>query len=128
MVKVKPKMDKNSKTLLVFPDPLWMPDMISGAAFLYFKTPLLFTIPSAASIGILGSGPSWKLREMVNKQHPPWRDSFLKMFDLYVMGTKVSSETLNILSPLHGSCFKWIQLVFPHTKEWLSWANYQIMR
>jgi hypothetical protein len=115
-------MNKDSSTLFVFPDPLWTPDMISGSAFLYFKGPILFTIPSASSIGLLGAGP-WKLRKMVQDRQPTWSDPFLKMFNLYVVGTQASSETMKILSPLHGEGFKWIQLVFPHTKEWLAEAG-----
>ncbi len=116
-------MTKNTNTpMLFYPDSLWIPDMISGAAFLYFQGPILFTIPSASSIGILGGGPS-RLVDLVKKHNPKWAEEFRKMFDLYVVGTKLSSKTMNLLKPLHGHYFKWIQLVFPHTTELLDEAE-----
>jgi hypothetical protein len=100
-------MDKNAKApMLFYPDSLWVPEMISGAAFLYFQEPILFTIPSASSIGILGAGSS-RLVELVKKNNPKWVAEFRKMFDLYVIGTKLSSKTMELLKPLHGPCFKW---------------------
>lgn len=108
--------------MLFYPDSLWVPEMISGAAFLYFQEPMLFTIPSASSIGILGAGPS-KLVDLVKKRDQKWSEEFRKMFHLYVVGTKLSSKTMKLLEPLHGPCFKWIQLVFPHTTEWLDEAE-----
>ena len=33
------------KVLIVFPDPVTSLDMLSGAAFLYFDTPIILTIP-----------------------------------------------------------------------------------
>jgi hypothetical protein len=116
-------MDKNAKApMLFYPDSLWVPEMISGAAFLYFQEPILFTIPSASSIGILGAGSS-RLVELVKKNNPKWVAEFRKMFDLYVIGTKLSSKTMELLKPLHGPCFKWIQLVYPHTTECLDEAE-----
>lgn len=108
--------------MLFFPDSLWVPEMISGAAFLYFQEPMSFTIPSASSIEILGAGPS-KLVDLVKERDPKWGDEFRKMFHLYVVGTKLSSKTMKLLEPLHGPCFKWIHLVFPHTTEWLNEAE-----
>jgi len=104
--------------MLFFPDPLWVPTMISGAVFLYFDGPMLIPIPSSSSIGMLGVGPS-KLAELVEKRNPQWGKSFLAMYSLYEAGTQAFSATMKLLEPLHDPCLKWIQLVYPHTTEWM---------
>ncbi|MHC4618641.1 MAG: hypothetical protein ACYTEQ_12915 [Planctomycetota bacterium] len=104
--------------LLLFPDPLWTPDMVSGAAFLYFDRPMLIPIPSASSLGMLGAGPI-KVVEMVKKLSPPWEREFVSMWSLHAGGTQASCATRELLQPLHGHCFIYIQLAYPHTTDWM---------
>lgn len=102
--------------LLLFPDPLWTPRMISGAAFLYFDDPLGLLVPSSSSLGMLGVGPH-KLANLVSEREPQWSAAFMSMYrDLHV-GRDCHLNTRRLLEPLRGSSFVWIHLIYPHTVE-----------
>jgi hypothetical protein len=107
---------------MIWPDPLWSADTLSGALFLYFDQPLVAPVRASASIALCGAGPG-KLVELVARRSPSWETSFRSMYGLYAAGAKSAAQAADILKPLMGKQLLTAVLAYPHTTEWMDRAR-----
>lgn len=94
--------------LYVFPDPVTVPEMLSGAAFLYFQQPLLFTLPP-----VVLTEDSYQLLSTIKERKPEWSTTFFSLFDAWCHQHDKWRETLEALAPLKEKAFKNVWLVYP---------------
>jgi len=94
--------------LFVFPDPVTGPEMLSGAAFLYFQQPLLLTIPP-----IVVTQDSCKLLSLIKERKPEWGAVFLYLFECWRHQLDESRKMLDAIAPLKEKSFKTVWLSYP---------------
>ena len=95
---------------VAFPDPIFELDMVSGACFLYFREPILFTLLPTVSLVFVDP---FKLVELVRQRNPQWADNFFTVFNLWRRQHESYSKTAEVLGPLHGQGYKTIRVVYP---------------
>jgi hypothetical protein len=98
--------------LLVFPDPIVNPQMVSGAAFLYFREPLILTAPPQ----IVSEG-SFQLLDLVKERKPSWAGQFNSFFTMWRAINNSALKALEILNPIREKSFKIVYPVYPATSE-----------
>ena len=97
--------------LFVFPDPVTEPEMLSGAAFLYFQQPLMFTLPP-----LVLTEDSYQLYPLIQERKPEWGNIFFNLFEAWRNQHDKLRETLEALEPLRKS-FKIVWLIYPANLE-----------
>lgn len=93
--------------LLLLPDPVTMPEMLSGAAFLYFEGPLWFTIPP-----VVFTQDSYALLPLIEERKPEWASIFSNLFGAWRQQHDSSRQILDAIAPLKQN-FKTIWLSYP---------------
>lgn len=106
------KADSKDSPLWVYPDPVTGPNVLSGAVFLYFPGPLLFTLPPQ----VLTPG-SYNLLPLIKERQPDWSWIFLRLFRAWRQQQDGSRKMLEALEPLRGKAFKVMWLVYAATSE-----------
>ncbi len=104
---------------LLYPDPCWRPDIVSGAAFLYFaQEPMAFTLHASVSTFQTGIDP-FDFFRYVEEQKPKWTEKFFKFVTIWKGYQDSLRETSKLLEPLHGTAFKTIWTIYPRgTAAW----------
>jgi len=103
--------DKRSFPLFVFPDPVTEPDILSGAAFLYFKQKLILTSPPTVV-----TGDSFKLLSLVKERQPAWGAQLFGLLDAWQHQSYGFQKMLDIIAPLRKS-FITLYMVYPANSE-----------
>ncbi len=101
--------------MLVFPDPVTDPAMISGATFLFFRRPIVFTLPPQVV-----TEEAYSFPDIVRQRGPAWGDTFLGMVKVWLAEREAWRSTSEVLKPLQGSAFKAAWLVYPASREALA--------
>jgi len=96
---------------LAFPDPIWNPDIISGACFLYFQEPIILTSLPTVSLPILPE--AFGLTSLIKKRNPEWTNNFFRLFHQWRKQQESFNKTAELLKPLHGKAYKAIWLSYP---------------
>ena len=110
------------KVLIVFPDPVTSLDMLSGAAFLYFDTPIILTIPPQ-----LIKKESFELFKLVRSKKPKWGSTFFNMMHLWHQACAGSASVIELLTPLCKRNVKTVWPIYPATIDTLNECD-QIVR
>jgi hypothetical protein len=93
---------------LVYPDPLFAPSLIDGAAFLYFEQPLLLTLAPAPVL----AGGGFEMTDWVLERRPEWGPRFLFLEELWGQESDGCVSTLELLNPLVDR-FKTVLIAVP---------------
>jgi hypothetical protein len=64
---------------LVYPEPLFSPSLLDGAAFLYFQDPLTLTLAPAPTLADGG----FEMLDWIQERRPDWGLRFLALDDLW---------------------------------------------
>lgn len=64
--------------IFVYPDPVTGPEMINGAAFLYFNDPIILTTPPT----VLNEEP-YALLDLIENRRPSWGRGFSMLLDMW---------------------------------------------
>lgn len=94
-------------SLLVLPDPVTEPDVLSGATFLYFKEPIWFSVPPDVI-----TQDSFELLPLIKERKPKWGDIFWNTFNFWRQQLDGSKKTIAIMAPLKDN-FKTLYLSYP---------------
>lgn len=92
---------------LVYPDPVTSSDILGGACFLYFKSPLFLTLPPMVVIE-----EPYEIITLINQRRPQRAENFSILFGSWRLQQNLSNEMLTLLEPLKGKCFKTIWTVY----------------
>ena len=104
--------------LFVFPDPVTGPEMLSGAALLYFKQLLWLTSPP-----LVVTQGSEALLPLIRQRRPEWGDIFFALFEAWLWQLDASRKTLDAIAPLKDKSFKVMWLSYPADLEALERSN-----
>lgn len=97
---------------LFFPDCLWNPRQVSGASFLYFHDEKIgFSLHPSVSAQLTGVNP-FTFLPYLEKESPPWKDSFLEFFNLWLEFRTSLDATHELLQPLREKSFATIMLAY----------------
>ena len=101
---------------MLFPDPYWRSDLVSGAAFLYFHDEgLMLPLHSSVSASAVGSNP-FAFIEFVKERRPVWGQRFLELASLWFAFRRGLVEARKLIEPLHGHAFRTILVSYPHSR------------
>jgi hypothetical protein len=103
------------------PDCLWTPGKVSGASFLYFNDQdVTFSLHPSVSVQMTGVDP-FSFLPFLEKDAPPWKDSFLEFFGRWIEFRKSLQATREMLAPLRKDSFLMAQLSYNRGK--LGWDS-----
>ena len=102
-----------NKIKLFFPDACWRPDLISGAAFLYFRREkIAFPLHPSVSAFTTGIDP-FDFFRFAKARAPKWFSEFAifgEFWNNYMLSLRKTSE---MLEPLRGAAFSTIMFSYP---------------
>lgn len=110
--------DDKRSPLFVFPDPVTGPEMLSGAAFLYFQQPLLLSVPP-----VVLTEDSYTLLSLIEERKPEWGAVFLHLFECWRQQLDGSRKMLDAIAPLREKSFETIWLAYPANSDALERSN-----
>lgn len=91
---------------LLFPDACWRPEVLSGAALLYFQGgDVYLTLKPSISTFMTGIDP-FDFMRFVEVKAPQWLPKFSEFIRLWKLYTSSLAKTSELLEPLHGVVFK----------------------
>ncbi len=103
--------------LFLLPDPVTGPEMLSGAAFLYFKQPLHFTTPP-----VIITQNSYALLPLIEERKPEWSNIFFSLFGSWREQNDEARKMFDAITPLKQQ-FKIVWLSYPAGSEALENSN-----
>ena len=116
------------ESLFLYPDPITDSLMITGASFLYFDVPLIFTLPPQVI-----TPKSFELLKNIEKQKPEWGKTILQWLSSWEYQRKGFNDVMNLLVPLKDRHFKAVWVVYSAndaalsaSQEYLESAGYDL--
>lgn len=89
----------NDAKPFVYPEPVYHPGLVDGAAFLYFDEPLMLTLAPAPTF----AGGGFEVDDWVRRRRPEWGHRFLALSDLWGQESDGSVEMMKLLEPIRRS-------------------------
>jgi len=89
------KNEVTKESVIVFPEPVYSPSIISGIEFLYFEEPLIFLNPPTVV-----SKNSFDLVSYIQNEAPAWTHIFDNIFNSFLSLHSGCKHTSEILEPL----------------------------
>ena len=93
---------------LLFPYSITDVSMVSGATFLFFKRPIMMTLPPL----VITEG-SYDLFPLIRERRPEWAATFLGLFETWREQHKGWERSLRTLEPLRSASIKVLWLSYP---------------
>jgi hypothetical protein len=81
---------------LVYPDPLFSPSLVDGAAFLYFQDRIILTLAPTPAL----AGGGFEMVDWVHDRRPAWGPRFLALNELWGLESDGCVAVMELLAPL----------------------------
>jgi hypothetical protein len=115
-------------SFFIYPDPVTNPGMLTGAVFLYFDNPLIFTLPPQVI-----TKDAFELLKLVDERKPIWSEALYGLLSMWRNQQEGFHNCLDVLSPLKNDKFKviWTSynanlLALEQAKEFIESSGYTL--